>query len=362
MEKLCVFCGESPDIKTNEHIIPLWLIELTGDLNRPAFFGFKKWFDPSSGERKFSFDSFQFPACSSCNNEYSKLEAEAKIIINKILSEDALSAYDMDMLLDWLDKIRIGLWLGYRYLDSDPGGVNPHYHIRQRIGYRDRLVLILKTDNVTKGLNFGGMNTPLFWYTPCCFFLRINSYWFLNISFNDILSRRIGFPYMTDVKSMRDGRLEYKLNNGRLYMLTPLLKKWFTLKGTELYQPIFNGHIGIKEDREYYNNQYVREKCLDFEQGIGKIFKRDINNSITEYPLIPSKAWIPSETYSFQYFINSINILTLEWQYNINNSSKTMMLGDKKDQWKQNSNLKNAILFNKKLIEIEKEKLMTYQE
>jgi hypothetical protein len=34
VNKVCVFCGEKPTNKTKEHIIPEWLIELTGDINR----------------------------------------------------------------------------------------------------------------------------------------------------------------------------------------------------------------------------------------------------------------------------------------------------------------------------------------
>ena len=31
MDKFCVFCGNKPKGKNNEHIIPKWLIEFTGD-------------------------------------------------------------------------------------------------------------------------------------------------------------------------------------------------------------------------------------------------------------------------------------------------------------------------------------------
>jgi hypothetical protein len=35
MAEVCVFCGERPQSKTKEHVIPKWLIEMTGgDGNR----------------------------------------------------------------------------------------------------------------------------------------------------------------------------------------------------------------------------------------------------------------------------------------------------------------------------------------
>lgn len=33
-EKFCVFCGKKPKNKTKEHILPKWLIKLTGKPNR----------------------------------------------------------------------------------------------------------------------------------------------------------------------------------------------------------------------------------------------------------------------------------------------------------------------------------------
>ena len=58
--KFCVFCGCHPQGKTKEHIIPKWLIELTGDPGRKAYFGFSKNFDADPKHRKYAFDQFTF--------------------------------------------------------------------------------------------------------------------------------------------------------------------------------------------------------------------------------------------------------------------------------------------------------------
>ena len=39
MNKICVFCGLQPHSKNKEHIIPQWLIKMTGEPNRQANFG-----------------------------------------------------------------------------------------------------------------------------------------------------------------------------------------------------------------------------------------------------------------------------------------------------------------------------------
>ena len=55
--KFCVFCGNKPENKTKEHIIPRWLIEKTGNVTRPM----KGGPITSKGVRTYAFDKFVFP-------------------------------------------------------------------------------------------------------------------------------------------------------------------------------------------------------------------------------------------------------------------------------------------------------------
>ncbi|KPK90056.1 hypothetical protein AMJ80_08925 [bacterium SM23_31] len=108
MEKFCVFCGKNPTNKTNEHVIPDWLIKLTGDPKREIIAGIN-W---DSGEkRKLAFNKFVFPACNKCNGEFSEMENQASVIVKKILREESLSSIEFNTLLIWFDKIRIGSYL-----------------------------------------------------------------------------------------------------------------------------------------------------------------------------------------------------------------------------------------------------------
>ena len=133
MDKFCVFCGEKPEEKSVEHIIPKWLIELTGNPKRKAYFGYQHEIKPHPQRRTFSFDAFKFPSCASCNQKYSALEGSTKSIIEKMLAYDSISAADIKVLLDWFDKVRVGLWLGYQYLDENPAGITPKFYIEKRI-------------------------------------------------------------------------------------------------------------------------------------------------------------------------------------------------------------------------------------
>ena len=88
VERFCVFCGAKPNKKSREHIIPQWLIELTGDPQRQAVFG--PFLDERTREltyRNFAFDQFAFPACEECNLKLSGLEAETKEVMLKLSEE-----------------------------------------------------------------------------------------------------------------------------------------------------------------------------------------------------------------------------------------------------------------------------------
>jgi hypothetical protein len=80
--KTCIFCGKKPDKKTKEHVIPRWLIEITGDPNRTTLIG--KYKDTL---RKFPWQNFTFPACNKCNQEFAELEGKAKIVVINLLDK-----------------------------------------------------------------------------------------------------------------------------------------------------------------------------------------------------------------------------------------------------------------------------------
>lgn len=317
MERVCIFCGERPESKTSEHVLPQWLIELTGNPKRTAEFGYEHLENGRFVKRKFSFNAFKFPACKSCNQNFANLEADAKAIAQKITSEDFLSESELSTLLDWFDKIRIGLWLGYLYLDKNPLAISPHYHIEHRIRQHDRMLAIFKADGHREGLNFVGCDTPAFAHAPSCFSLRINSFCFLNMSYPNLLARRMGFPFPLETYMMEDERLYCPFAKGRNRIMRPVLKKSISIQGTELYQPIFFGNIYIADSEEgkkrLYDIEYIHDRCISWEKGIGRIF---INSDlgVNEYNTSPSREWIPKRTYAFEDLLFEIQLLTLEWQ------------------------------------------------
>lgn len=365
MEKTCVFCGEKPQKKNLEHIIPQWLIELTGDSDRNAFFGYKEWLNSAAEKRIFSFDSFQFPACSSCNQKFANLEELTKPIVCKILSEDAVSAIEFNTLLDWLDKVRVGLWLGYWYLDKTTLVIRPKFHISERIGAHDRMLAIYRTDRENKGLNFSDCSSLSFRYMPSCFCLFINNFVFFNISYDFLFSRRIGFPYPSETFFVESNDINdepivnYHFNNGRNRVMVPVLKKRIRIKTTEIYQPMYSQFLKIPELKQLYKTKYVIDNSISQEEGIGKVFIEG-NDNFIEYPTTSSKLWLPEHKYSYGDLFFNIQLLVMEWQSYLDGfiPSVKMLSKERKNNIQKMQNLKK--LYNDKIMDLIRSQKLKY--
>jgi hypothetical protein len=199
VKKMCVFCGNLPDEKTKEHVIPKWLIEFTGDPNRTVFLGFDLPHFIKTGEikkRQYAFSAFHFPACSSCNSEFSKLESDTKLLMHKIFAGEFLDNGEITTLLDWFDKVRMGLWLAFITLDDLTKEFTPRLYIKNRQKQKDRALFIYDIRDTThKELGISGVNSPIFNQVPGCFMLRINSKLFFNASTDFLTSKSLGFNY-----------------------------------------------------------------------------------------------------------------------------------------------------------------------
>ena len=314
LEKHCVFCGKQPQEKSKEHVVPRWLIELTGDASRNANFGFNK--DTTQKTlipRSFAFDKFTFPACSACNQKFSGLEANVKRTMMSVLNAEQISARALSELLDWFDKVRIGLWLGMRLLDKDIANVEPNFHIETRLGRHDRLLIVEKSDFSGKRLNFVATDTINFALTPSAFMLIVNNYHFTNVSSLFLCARRLGFPYAERMR-LHPGReeTEVDLAGGRERVMRPVLRRAISEKGNPIYQPMFKSGL-VEEARDAYDTEYVREHSLNFPEGVGNLFV-DAPSGVQEVYQDDEISLEPTKTQA----VRRLNILSginvLEWQ------------------------------------------------
>ena len=310
MEKFCVFCGRGPQEKNKEHVIPAWLIEKTGKPNRLAHFGLDLNKTPPA-LRKFAFNSLTFPACRVCNSRFSSLEAAAKPVIESVLARAAVSRDGFITLFDWLDKVRVGLWLGYIYLDKNPEEITPTYHIETRIGQTDRSMAIFHIHDRNDGINFYGPESPCFQNQPTCFAILINKWCFLNVVGVSSISRRLGFPYMQPLKLRDDGKFEGESRRGTERVMRPVLPGFVFAKSTKLHQPIYSGRDS-EERSDAFRDEWVRSRCIDSDHGVGSVFiERD--ETVDIYPSHPSLDWLPESSWSLAEIYSTVQPFVLRY-------------------------------------------------
>jgi hypothetical protein len=264
--KFCIFCGRFPNSKNKEHVIPQWLIKLTGNPKRVVNFGD----DFTEDLKTFDWTSFVFPSCVSCNENWSNLESKVRPVIEKIIDFKEIKNEEIFFLLDWIDKVRVGLWLGYYYLFNNPEGIEPHFFINSRTAKEDRLLNIhIFNKSASDGINAFGIETPIFKRQPSCFGLRINNILLVSVSDSFLVSGVCGFtPYPKNISIDKKG--SYRLSDF-------VYKKKITKLGFSMHpgqisiaQPIHKNYKDMSDI--YHSYDILNNNYLDFENKIGDVY------------------------------------------------------------------------------------------
>ncbi|MCP4545962.1 MAG: hypothetical protein GY835_05790 [bacterium] len=308
MDRFCVFCGKRPINKNAEHILPEWLLKLTGDINRT--FTLNTFSMQGSSPREFSASKFKFPACTKCNIDYSELEGKAKGVMEDVLSLKPMSEEQWIILLDWFDKVRIGLWLGFIYLDKNPFGVRPNFHIDSRLGMTDRALLIAQRRGPSLRCTFAGSGTPYFHLRPFCFSLTVNHMSFINIAEQNLVSYRLGMPYMNEKQLRLDGRIHGELYSGTGKIRTPVIQLPFNCNETVIMQPIASGVSELLMEPESFESDYFIRNAKDSKRGVGHVWIG--NDKPEKYPVQPSSIWVPEVVQERESFVISHTLLVYE--------------------------------------------------
>ena len=261
--KICVFCGKHPKDKTKEHVLSNWLLEYTGNPNRSMRF---HYLDRGKIiEKNMAFSDFTFPACNKCNNAFSKLEKSSKSAINKLSNNLGLNCYELDKLLDWFDKVRIGLWLGIHFcFAGNNWGIKPNFYINQKVGTSDRALIIYRIDSRNKHrLMFPGINTPSFAHSPTCFALYINEIVLINISTDFLVSKRSGYPFPEKLIWMGNGGIQVNTTgpSWEEKIESPILGFSYDRRCTVITQTIVKKYIYFLS-KYYSNNHYMKQNKL----------------------------------------------------------------------------------------------------
>ena len=273
MRKMCIFCGRRPVDKNKEHVIPQWLIRETGRTKSPII---------DTPDKKIPFLAFTMPACTACNERYSKMESDAQSVMQKILGGMSITAPEINTLLDWFDKVRVGLWLSNAYLNPQKYDFQPKISIDTRVGKLDRALVVEKIDMPAsdKGILIEGIYSPIFIYSPSVFQMLINNYSFTSASCANLVSNRLGFPVINNVTLVSGGRTHGNLCPGREKVTHPVIKDFAPSSNQIiLYQPIFSQF----QKSPLCQTKYVQKYSLDHNAGLGGIFYQRGANSPVVY-------------------------------------------------------------------------------
>lgn len=186
--KRCIFCGTpfSGQKRNFEHIIPAWLVE-EADLRKRDMS-----VQLPGISRKVSMSRIGLKVCKTCNDADSRLEAQAKIAYLAIKAGEDLADDQVRSLLDWLDKVRVGLWLWLIEQLGDQAGAEPKFRVNGRMAHKDRIVLVRRYPEgpPMKGLGLFGLG-EFFMGIPSAIGLLINNIFLISISSDFLVLRHI---------------------------------------------------------------------------------------------------------------------------------------------------------------------------
>lgn len=286
-QRQCVFCGKPPKNKNREHILPRWLLELTGDPTRKVTMAI----DPDTGNPiEFAWSALVMPACQECNNEYSRLEDRVKGIVQVLLNRSPITSRQAFDLLDWLDKVRVCLWLNQRILQKNVAGIDPHLFVGNRIGAKDRLLFVYTLTGNGKGLNAFGIESLVFQHQPSCFALRINDIILFNASADYAFSAGCGFWHPERMETMVDGEFagQVRFTNYKMprKVSHPLVRFPLLKAALRLVQPIAQRgtdgqFLGPLRQNESYHLTHMSEPS----KGAGIIFRQFDDRTAPIYDL-----------------------------------------------------------------------------
>lgn len=305
LSKICVFCGSMPEgrARSREHVLPKWLLAMTGDPNRRTHL--------VGGSRPFS--TYHFNACIACNRAAGEeLEAEARRTMEALLSRQSVSANQIDGILDWFDKVRVGLWLASLVGQSHTFKVSPRYFINDRLRTQDRLLVVYQARPYVRGLTFIGSHTPEFQLMPSVFGLKVNDLCFLNVSSVFCLAKSIGFPYPKFVIPQEGTTRElYGMNSGFEFVSKQGIELPLHDGGSALFQ------LSLPEPKDdpdmLYRGGYVQQYRNRSRPGM-TVPLQMIDNCVSLYPEAASTDWVPSLAQGNDRLIDCLQIAVLGLQ------------------------------------------------
>ena len=192
MPSRCIFCGNDIRDRSQEHVLPRWLIALGGEINRPIALPI------GSGERKsLPFGLFTTSTCRICNTMRADLEGRAKAVVLRLLAQKPLFRADLHTLIDWLEKTRLVSW---HHCYKSLHGQEPSPTTLKVDGYHhrhDTVVWISRCRQATRHIELfiGGSTFSAF---PSCMGLFANELCLIHTTLPGLLSDLAHLPQLPE--------------------------------------------------------------------------------------------------------------------------------------------------------------------
>jgi hypothetical protein len=158
--------------------------------------------------------------------QFCHLGDRARGVVEGLLVGADLAEGDFHLLLDWLDKVRVGLWLSKYILEENRLGITPNFYIAQRFRAFDRGVIVIRHTGKKSSVSITGTFLPSFVISPTAFALVINSVVLINLTEMDLCSRRLGFPFLKKVALLPTGPIKAEVRPGIKRCMQPILKNF----------------------------------------------------------------------------------------------------------------------------------------
>jgi hypothetical protein len=194
-------------------------------------------------------------------------------------------------------------------LEQNPWGIEPKFHIANRIGLRDRSVGICLIEGRRPGINLIGPESPCFGLSPTTMCLLVNDIGFFSSSTIGLCSRRLGFPFPNNPIPTEGGNLEYDIEPGLERILRPVEPLGPLHAQPFIYQPIFAAELKSPA-AEAFNTAYVAANSFDLSNGKADLFIQS-SDTLSKYGEALSMAWVPKQSLS----LRETYLLGRRWAY-----------------------------------------------
>ncbi|TMV10132.1 hypothetical protein FGK63_03465 [Ruegeria sediminis] len=158
--------------------------------------------------------------------------------------------------MDYFDKLRVSLWLWRLYWRKGNHNITPNFHVDERVGVADRIVLVgMYPNSRAEGISPVGYQTKAFMTCPTVIGMFIKNFFILSVSSQALLTDRFGLTGpVKNTADLEEGKVGRRfIGNLKYHSLEPLFyldgMRFFSFGSHSPYVSGLNNYIFVDESR-----------------------------------------------------------------------------------------------------------------